>query len=178
MMNKKIIIFIFGLLSTITISCTKNSPSGEASATQRMDLNNVAAGNCITTKMNGEKFSGDTFLVITNLQNQYFGEATETIYSEGTFPTDYVEASSGDQAAVTEQEVLANAIAWGWNIEPKQDMSGNWTLLSMYKVILYKVNSRGYRFESREVKYGDKVSISDTASGIKISCSLPTANGK
>jgi hypothetical protein len=133
-----------------------------------------ASASCLISKPGGGPLSEGIEFVSVDLNNSYFGKATEKIYGVGAFPTEYELASqAAGNPGPDKAELLSNAIAWGWEIEPKRDADGDWTLLTMYKEILYRPDGRGYRVDEREVQYGAKFSIADSDAGVVINCTLP-----
>ncbi len=166
----------FALLLTLT-ACSTTSTGGTpgAQTNAKSDSRMPASDACFTSKIGGGNLPEGVEVVATNLNNAYFGKATEKVYGEGSFPTDYQEASvNATHPAPNKLELLSNATAWGWEIEPKKDANGDWTLLTMYKRILYSVDGKGYRVDEREVQYGENVSITDSDSGVIVNCMLPT----
>ena len=173
------ILMLAGCLAGLATGCGKHSSGG--GATTAAGVTQLSAtpdpGTCRTVKIDGSKLDGDVSMVITNLNNEYFGKANETIYHSGTFPTDYVIAAPNAANPIpTEAELLSTAVAWSWEIEPKKDADGNWTLLTIHKTILQPTNGRfqtGYELNFQDVNYGGNVLITDSASGISINCSVP-----
>lgn len=165
-------IALFGLTACSTTS-TGGAPSSQANA--KSDTRMPASAACYTSKIGGGNLPEGVEVVATDLNNSLFGKATEKVYGEGSFPTDYQDAFVDvAHPSPSKHELLSNAIAWGWEIEPKKDATGAWTVLTMYKQILYSVDGEGYRVDEREVQYGQSLSITDADSGVIVNCTLPS----
>ena len=162
---------------TISVGCSKNnsSPTTASNPESQATYQPIDAGTCRVTKIDGSKFENHFLYVNVHLDNEYFGRASEQIYSEGEFPKTYARAfQDGIHFEPSREQLLANAVAWAWNVDSKKDSDGNWTILTISKQILYAVDGLSYEIDSREVKYGEPVSLKDSDSGISINCILPT----
>lgn len=164
-------------LVAISVGCSRNESSKPAPSDVEAQLfaSEVPAGTCRVLKTDGSRFEHDALFVNVLLDNAYFGQASVKIYGEGTFPNSYEHAfQNGVHPEPSRQQLLSNATAWAWSVDPKKDSDGNWTLLTISKQILFAEDGLAYQIDSREVKYGERVSIKDSDSGISIDCVLPT----
>ena len=102
--------------------------------------------------------------------NTLVGE--EGLYGEGSFPNDYTIIETLPPTLAWET-LLAQAKAWKWSLGSLKDASGKWTILHLYKEVLYNVDGRSYVVDSKNFSYGESIEVTDLDAGINIGCSVP-----
>jgi len=152
-------LFIFAGCSGGQSSTANRNPNA-------INTSNLNSNTCQITRPGGTLaggFDGST----VQLNPYYLDKANQTIYGEGEFPNPYT--MGFEDKAPARKDLLANAVAWHWSISPKKDSEGNWSLLEVYKEVLYADNDV-YVIDAETINYGQSFRVNDQDGNITIEC--------